>query len=177
MLLTGKYEMYYSWMVYLPFCFLIFYSLDKAKDISKGIRYTIYSILFFGIGVGLPTKLFLYAIEYDKREYDVIAHFIEKNKVNVNNKSIYSDPHTYYAVKEKAKNLYIYYSLNYIKQPRIDSVSTIILNPKFTEIDQNTVFNKFGGKEKWIKIDSLRLVTNYNKNALNYDTDLYIKKK
>ena len=46
----------------------------------------------------------------------------------------------------------------------IDSVSIIILNPKFTEIDFAGVFNKFGERVKWVKVDFLKLETSYNKN-------------
>lgn len=120
MTLAGRYQIYYSWMFFLPVLILSLYFFGHLK--SRLIRTSLIMVYVYCIAAGLPKSL----LETDRQAMEKMDEFFSRQSIEQDTYVI-SDFLPYYQLRQKTKNLYIPVMYN----PLIpDSIEYVFIAPQ-----------------------------------------------
>lgn len=128
MMVTGKFPLFYSWMVFIPVSVCLLAAVEKF-DIRPGSwkGMVLAAFLFSSSLVGLPVRLAVTILQWQERDYAPVEALVARNIKESDR--VYSDFGAYYAVKRKAAATFLPTYLRVMLPNEKKSISVLVINP------------------------------------------------
>ena len=155
--MAGNYPLYYSWLAALPVSGAVVIIIGEAwLSFPWGVRVATAVLITSAIVIGLPARMGLVALEWNRRSYAPVESFLKSNlqKDDV----VYAEYQAFYGCQYASR---FYYPASTLKGDWTRQVNVLILN---SEDDLGQAQTKLGGN--WVKVGSLGPTSSSSRSSL-----------